>query len=404
VSTWIDEVKGQSVLEIAMQYTKLQRAGRSYRGACPIHRGEGSNFAVDPHKNSYTCYVCGEWGANPVDLVMKVEGLDFINAAKQAAGFYGISVPERPTRRRSAVETARLGYQATLSQPGPSGWEGLGLGSVVEPYALGTREAEGGSVELIVPLFDGGDVPKGWLRYGAGDPFVRLGLDPNSDPDAGALLFMSKGLRAAARGEVLLIAADPLHALALSAAGCPAVAAPVTHADGEPLLSRAHIERIAGMGVRQVAFLMAPLPDATARHIALKSMFANEVDLLERGMEPLIVLPPLEADAPSTRAWISGLAVAGDMVAAWLADNDTAVDLFQYRLDLVMEATSRAPVAARQRLVVEKVRPSIAAAETGDPCLFYAYSAWAARALGMDKDGFRKLYERGLAAEAAAPF
>jgi hypothetical protein len=406
--SWIDEVKSQSVLELATQYTTLKRGGRGWRGACPVHKGEGPNFSVDPSRNSYTCFVCGEWGSNPIDLLMKVEGLDFMSAAKQAAAFFGITVPERGERRRSPKEVARLGYQASLATTGASGWGELGMDPLVEVFSLGTRE-EGGRSDLLVPLFGGGDVPRGWVRYEAA-PGVEprfADLDERSEPDAGTFLFGPRNLRTLARTETLLVLPEPLLCLAAIRAGYASSIAPaLPRSAGEALLGDTEAERLVALGVRQVAFLVPPVADRAARGAHLRSLFASEAALLERGIEPLAVSPGGAEFDGSPLSWLRACGDLGALVPGWLNDNERCQDLFQWRVDLLLRAAHGRPERERRRLAAEKLGPSLrAAARAEDPTLHLAYVAWVARALELPRRGdVHNLLEGGGLAEAAEVF
>src|SRR5215203_6941251 len=55
----IEEVRRRADLtEIVAEHTRLKRSGKTFRGPCPLHGGEGPNFSVDPSKNIFKCFVC----------------------------------------------------------------------------------------------------------------------------------------------------------------------------------------------------------------------------------------------------------------------------------------------------------------------------------------------------------
>lgn len=95
----IEEVRQRAdLVELASEHTRLKRSGRTFRGPCPLHRGEGPNFSVDPGKNLFKCFVCGE-GGDLFSFVMKQLGMDFLEAVRFVAGRVGVEIPE-PSQRR----------------------------------------------------------------------------------------------------------------------------------------------------------------------------------------------------------------------------------------------------------------------------------------------------------------
>ena len=90
----IEEIRSQAdLVQIVGEYSQLRRSGRTYRGPCPLHGGEGPNFSVDPERGIFKCFVCGE-GGDVFSFPMKLLGLDFIEAVKFVAERVGIVVPE----------------------------------------------------------------------------------------------------------------------------------------------------------------------------------------------------------------------------------------------------------------------------------------------------------------------
>jgi len=78
----IEELKTRADIQsIISGYVNLKRAGRSYTGLCPFHKEKTPSFSVDPGKQLYHCFGCGE-GGDVISFIMKVENLDFIEAAE----------------------------------------------------------------------------------------------------------------------------------------------------------------------------------------------------------------------------------------------------------------------------------------------------------------------------------
>ena len=78
----IEELKTRADIQsIISGYVNLKRAGKSYTGLCPFHKEKTPSFSVDPGKQLYHCFGCGE-GGDVISFIMKVENLDFIEAAE----------------------------------------------------------------------------------------------------------------------------------------------------------------------------------------------------------------------------------------------------------------------------------------------------------------------------------
>jgi DNA primase len=90
----IEEVRQRGdLVELVSEHTKLRRSGRTYRGPCPLHGGEGPNFSVDPGKNVFKCFVCGE-GGDLFAFPMKMLGMSFLDSVRFIAERVGIPIPE----------------------------------------------------------------------------------------------------------------------------------------------------------------------------------------------------------------------------------------------------------------------------------------------------------------------
>lgn len=97
--TLVEEIRERAdILEICGEAVRLKRTGRTWRGPCPLHGGEGPNFSVDPVRGIFKCFVCGE-GGDVFAFVMKHSGLDFPSAIRHIAEKVGIEVPDADTGR-----------------------------------------------------------------------------------------------------------------------------------------------------------------------------------------------------------------------------------------------------------------------------------------------------------------
>lgn len=95
----VEDIRARAdILEIVGEHVQLRRSGKSYRGPCPLHGGDGPNFAVDPQRQIFKCFVCGE-GGDIFGFMMKHLGFEFPEAVRHVGARVGIEVPDREERR-----------------------------------------------------------------------------------------------------------------------------------------------------------------------------------------------------------------------------------------------------------------------------------------------------------------
>ncbi len=107
----IDEVRDRvDIVDIISSYVQLKKAGRLFKGLCPFHNEKTPSFTVDPEKQLFHCFGCGE-GGNIYTFVMKTERMDFPDAVRYLADRAGYTLRiEEKTRDRQADQSklARL--------------------------------------------------------------------------------------------------------------------------------------------------------------------------------------------------------------------------------------------------------------------------------------------------------
>jgi DNA primase len=85
-----EEIRSRTeILDVIGQYTTLKRAGKNWKGLCPFHADRNPSFNVQPEKQIYKCFSCGE-GGDVFTFVQKKENLDFIEALEFLARRAGI--------------------------------------------------------------------------------------------------------------------------------------------------------------------------------------------------------------------------------------------------------------------------------------------------------------------------
>ena len=95
------------IVDVVGRYVTLKKSGRNYMCCCPFHKEKTPSFSVSPSKQFYKCFGCGKSG-NAIGFLMDIENLEFPEAVRKLAGFYGMDVPEdRSPAKRAAAERAK---------------------------------------------------------------------------------------------------------------------------------------------------------------------------------------------------------------------------------------------------------------------------------------------------------
>lgn len=144
----IEEVRARAdLVEIVSAHTRLKRSGRTFRGPCPLHGGEGPNFSVDPEKNLFKCFVCGE-GGDLFSFPMQLLGLDFLDAVRYVAERAGVEIPAPgpgpggdPDSPHTHLYEANA-FAAELFRKGLGGDEGGEARTYLEERGIGGKERE----------------------------------------------------------------------------------------------------------------------------------------------------------------------------------------------------------------------------------------------------------------------
>ncbi|HHX18067.1 MAG TPA: DNA primase [Clostridium sp.] len=90
----IEEIRIRNdIINVVSEYVQLKRKGKGYFGLCPFHNEKTPSFYVDPIKQLYYCFGCGN-GGSVIQFVMGVENLDYVETIKLLADKAGILLPE----------------------------------------------------------------------------------------------------------------------------------------------------------------------------------------------------------------------------------------------------------------------------------------------------------------------
>lgn len=117
----VAEIKSKlSVVDVVGETVTLKRAGTAFKGLCPFHAEKTPSFIVNPDRESWHCFGCGE-GGDIFSFVMRRDGLEFREALTRLAEKAGVELSERTAREdrhrkrlRDALEAAITWYREVL--------------------------------------------------------------------------------------------------------------------------------------------------------------------------------------------------------------------------------------------------------------------------------------------------
>jgi DNA primase len=81
------------IVDIIGEHVTLKRTGANLKGRCPFHTEKTPSFIVNPDRQSFHCFGCGE-GGDVFTFMMKYHRLTFPEAVKELAQRYHIDLPE----------------------------------------------------------------------------------------------------------------------------------------------------------------------------------------------------------------------------------------------------------------------------------------------------------------------
>jgi len=107
----IEEIREKiDIVELISEYVALKKRGRNYFGLCPFHPEKTPSFCVNPEKQIYHCFGCGN-GGNAFSFLMQMQKISFLEAVRILAAMAGVSLPE-PRGQGTRDKTNDLLYQA----------------------------------------------------------------------------------------------------------------------------------------------------------------------------------------------------------------------------------------------------------------------------------------------------
>ncbi|MBN1662009.1 MAG: DNA primase [Deltaproteobacteria bacterium] len=109
----IEEVRNRAdIVSLISEFVTLKKAGRNFLGLCPFHQEKTPSFSVNPDKQIFHCFGCGE-GGNVISFLMKMNQMDFPEAVRHLAGKTGVVIPEKVMTARDKEE---IGIREQISR------------------------------------------------------------------------------------------------------------------------------------------------------------------------------------------------------------------------------------------------------------------------------------------------
>lgn len=95
------------LVEIISAHVALRKAGRNFQGLCPFHNEKTPSFSVNPERQVWKCFGCGE-GGDVFKFVQKVDNLTFPQAVEQLAKQVGVTIERSEKTAREYSERDRI--------------------------------------------------------------------------------------------------------------------------------------------------------------------------------------------------------------------------------------------------------------------------------------------------------
>ena len=88
-----DLVQRTDIVDVIGKSVQLKKAGNEFKGLCPFHHEKTPSFSVNPSKQFYHCFGCGESG-DVIRFLEKHAGKSFRDAVAELASAAGVDVPD----------------------------------------------------------------------------------------------------------------------------------------------------------------------------------------------------------------------------------------------------------------------------------------------------------------------
>ncbi len=90
--TIADVLRRPDIVQVIGGYLPLKAAGRTFKALCPFHTEKTPSFVVNPERQIFHCFGCGE-GGDAIAFLVKHERLTFLEAVRYLAQQAGVALP-----------------------------------------------------------------------------------------------------------------------------------------------------------------------------------------------------------------------------------------------------------------------------------------------------------------------
>lgn len=101
----VETIKNKlDIVDIVGTYVSLKKAGSNFKGLCPFHHEKSGSFMVNPERQIFKCFGCGQAG-DVVTFIQEIEQLEFLDALRLLAERAGVPFEEPKRRHNTQVGT-----------------------------------------------------------------------------------------------------------------------------------------------------------------------------------------------------------------------------------------------------------------------------------------------------------
>ena len=98
----IEDVRARTdIVQVIGDRVPLKRAGSAWKACCPFHNEKTPSFTVNPQRQSFKCFGCGE-GGDVFKFLMKHDGMSFVDAVRYLAEKCGVEIVTEEDDGRTA--------------------------------------------------------------------------------------------------------------------------------------------------------------------------------------------------------------------------------------------------------------------------------------------------------------
>lgn len=104
----LEEIREKcDLVEIVSAHVALRKTGRTFVGLCPFHAEKTPSFHVNPDRQIWKCFGCGE-GGDVFKFIQKMDNLTFPQAVEQLARKVGVTIEKSEKAARAYTDRERI--------------------------------------------------------------------------------------------------------------------------------------------------------------------------------------------------------------------------------------------------------------------------------------------------------